>query len=261
MAKPSFLCIGGQRCGTTRLHRILDAHPEIFMTQKGLGDFNKEIHYFDRFVLQRDFDWYESHFCSDGISGEITPAYSTLSPSIVKSIREYLPEVKIIYVIRNPADRIWSQIRMMHSSWNSSALRDFNLEVLVRLFDSPAVHLRSDYLSTFTLWRELFGTENILLLAFEELMVHEGLEKIFKFLHVESQWRPSGKIASKVLSSQELDMPRELRWLCALDWLQMLEKFSKSHYSVKWLEKMRIDMDSVPNYFMDQLRNSCCPGG
>ena len=72
MSKPSFLCIGGQRCGTTRLHRILSSHPDVSMTMSGVGEFNKEIHYFDRFVLEKPLRWYEKHFSDSRFSGEIT---------------------------------------------------------------------------------------------------------------------------------------------------------------------------------------------
>lgn len=254
MAKPKFLCIGGQRCGTTRLHRILNAHPEISMTQQGVGEFEKEIHYFDRFVLTHDFDWYESHFPDHGIGGEITPAYSTLSSSCVRLIHQYLPEAKIIYVVRSPVDRIWSQIRMMQSAWHSSDICNFDLLTLVRLFDSPAVHLRSDYLKTYMLWRNTFGIKNILLLTFDDLILFEGLKKTLNFLQVTSEWIPSEENASKVLSSPALEMPRELRWLCAACWLRMLEKFSEFlPSSISWLEEMRIDFDSIPNEFNEQV--------
>ena len=257
MAKPSFLCIGGQRCGTTRLHRILNAHPEISMTQRGVGEFDKEIHYFDRFVLTHDFDWYESHFSNHGISGEITPAYSTLSLSCVQLISQYLPEAKIVYVVRNPVDRIWSQIRMMQSAWSSSNIRDLDLPKLVKLFDSPAVRLRSNYLESFMLWRDAFGTKNMLLLTFDELILSEGLKKIFIFLQIASEWIPTEENASKVLSSPALEMPPELRWLCATCWLPMLERFSEIlPSSISWLEEMRIDVDSIPNGFSEKWKKS-----
>lgn len=254
MAKPSFLCIGGQRCGTTRLHRILDAHPEISMTQRGVGDFNKEIHYFDRFVLTHDLDWYESHFSCHGISGEITPAYSTLDPAIVKTIGQYLPEIKIIYIVRNPVDRIWSQIRMMQSAWNSASIHEFDFKKILRLFDSPAVCLRSDYLHSFSLWQDVFGTKNILLLTFDELMLPKGLEKIFNFLQVNSNWLPPVETTAKVLSSPALDMPNELRWLCAESWLPMLDQFSALFPSaLSWLVEMKSDSYSIPKDFIAQL--------
>ena len=50
MGKPTFLCIGGQRCGTTRLHRVLDAHPLVSMTQAGVDAMNKEIHYLEELI-------------------------------------------------------------------------------------------------------------------------------------------------------------------------------------------------------------------
>ena len=121
MPKPFFVCIGGQRCGTTRLHRVLNEHPDIQMTTHGLGEFNKEIHYFDQFIIQQPLKWYETHFSDHKVSGEITPAYSTLSKDCVRLVGNYLPLAKIIFIVRNPVDRIWSQIRMMKTSWNQNS--------------------------------------------------------------------------------------------------------------------------------------------
>lgn len=39
--RPHFIGIGGQKCGTTRLYKVLKEHPEIWLPLV------KEIHYFD----------------------------------------------------------------------------------------------------------------------------------------------------------------------------------------------------------------------
>ncbi|MDX1541842.1 MAG: sulfotransferase, partial [Geminicoccaceae bacterium] len=56
MSRPNFLVIGAQRAGTTLLHTILDAHPEVYVPRA-----RKEIHYFDRYH-DRGPDWYASYF-------------------------------------------------------------------------------------------------------------------------------------------------------------------------------------------------------
>ena len=106
------------------------------------------------------------------------------------------------------------------------------------------------------LWRDAFSVKNILLLTFDDLILPEGLKKIFNFLQVSSEWIPSEENASKVLSSPALAMPRELRWLCADCWLPMLERFSQIlPSSISWLEEMRIDVDSIPNGFVEQVED------
>ena len=256
MSKPSFLCIGGQRCGTTRLHRILSAHPDIRMTDRGVGEFNKEIHYFNRFVLDKSLSWYENHFSGSRLSGEITPAYSTLNEVSVKSIKQYLPNAKIIYIVRDPLDRIWSQIRMMKAGWSQNLLSsEMNLYSLVNLFDSPSVELRSDYLRTFLLWRKAYEDHSFLTLSFNELLSQVGLVRLFKFLGISESWMPSNEVSKKVLASPSLKLPNELRWLYANRWSTMLKSFSKYYPdALIWLNQLLIDENSMPPYFLDQVR-------
>ena len=256
MSKPSFLCIGGQRCGTTRLHRILSAHPDIRMTDRGVGEFNKEIHYFNRFVLDKSLSWYENHFSGSRLSGEITPAYSTLNEVSVKSIKQYLPNAKIIYIVRDPLDRIWSQIRMMKAGWSQNLLSsEMNLYSLVNLFDSPSVELRSDYLRTFLLWRKAYEDHSFLTLSFNELLSQVGLVRLFKFLGISESWMPSNEVSKKVLASPSLKLPNELRWLYANRWSTMLKSFSKYYPdALTWLNQLLIDENSMPPYFLDQVR-------
>ncbi len=250
MGKPTFLCIGGQRCGTTRLHRVLDAHPLISMTQLGVDAMNKEIHYFDRLVLTQPLHWYESHFCASGITGEITPAYSTLPDKVVQAISGYLPGSKVIFIVRNPLDRIWSQIRMIRSAWGLAEMRSVQLQKLLVLFDSPAVVLRSDYLKTFQSWQRWFGPDRLLVLTFEQALLNVGLRRIFNHIGDQSGWLPSQQQSGKVFSSPLADIPQELRWLVSMRWLNMLHNLLQFDLPVRpWVDSMEADLSSMPSSF------------
>ena len=254
MPKPSFICIGGQRCGTTRLHRVLNEHPDIQMTIDGLDEFNKEIHYFDQFVIKQPLKWYETHFSGHKVSGEITPAYSTLSKDCVRLVGNYLPLAKIIYIVRNPVDRIWSQIRMMKTSWrqNNSDFLDF--PQLVSLFDSPAVELRSDYLQTYLNWTSVYNSDNFLILTFDELLSFDGLIRLFRFLGIADDWIPSDEVLKPILASPILTFPEELRWLSALKWLDMLKKFSEiCEPASHWIDEMSADKNNMPSSFLTMV--------
>ena len=250
MGKPTFLCIGGQRCGTTRLHRVLDAHPFVSMTQTGVDTMNKEIHYFDQYVLGQPLHWYESHFCSSGITGEITPAYSILPDQAVQAISDYLPDSKIIFIVRNPLDRIWSQIRMMRSAWGLADMRSVQLDQLLALLDSPAVVLRSDYLKTFQSWQRWFGSDRLLVLTFEQALSNVGLRRIFNHIGDQSGWLPSQQHSRKVFSSPQADIPQELRWLVSMRWLDMLHNLLQFDLPVRsWVDLIEADLSSMPSSF------------
>ncbi len=44
-------------------------------------------------------------------AGEITPAYAILPVEVIREIRREFPDIRLIYLIRNPMDRAWSSAR------------------------------------------------------------------------------------------------------------------------------------------------------
>lgn len=60
-------------------------------------------------------DWYGSMFASapaSSLCGEITPAYALLPPEGVDHLLNLSPDVNILFLLRDPIERAWSQIRM-----------------------------------------------------------------------------------------------------------------------------------------------------
>lgn len=103
--------VGGQKCGTTTLHRYLSAHPRIRPAP------SKEVHYFD-LNFSEGLDWYRDHFpfgvpgwLSWGrleyLTGEATPYY-IFHPLVPERVALELPEVKLIALLRDPVDRAYS---------------------------------------------------------------------------------------------------------------------------------------------------------
>lgn len=99
---PNFIIPGAMKSGTTALRIYLAQHPDIYMA-------NKEIHFFDQ-NFEKGIEWYEKFF--DGWDGE--KAIGEKSPSYLydektpERIYKLLPNVKLIFVLRNPVDRAYS---------------------------------------------------------------------------------------------------------------------------------------------------------
>ncbi len=110
---PDFIIIGGQKCGTTSLYRYLVQHPDVYPAlRKEIGFFNARH--------EHDLGWYRAHFPSklekftterirhrQFMTGEADPAY-ILDPFALEAIKNTIPHVKIIILLRNPADRAFS---------------------------------------------------------------------------------------------------------------------------------------------------------
>lgn len=119
-SEPDFLIIGTQKGGTTSLYEYLIQHPRVCAARR------KEIHYFDRFE-GLGWNWYRSQFplaaARPGVvTGEATPYY-LFHPDIPRRVAAALPEVKLISVLRNPADRAYSHYQ--HSLRHDVGLTSF----------------------------------------------------------------------------------------------------------------------------------------
>ncbi|MGH2726565.1 MAG: sulfotransferase domain-containing protein, partial [Actinomycetota bacterium] len=103
---PNFLILGAMKAGTTSLAYWLGEHPDVFLAP------GKELFFFN--VPQRwelGVDWYRSQFAgSEGkiARGEATPGYLG-HPQAAERIAATLPDVRLIALLRHPADRAYSQ--------------------------------------------------------------------------------------------------------------------------------------------------------
>jgi len=106
-ALPTFLIIGAAKCGTTSLHRYLDLHPEIGMSRV------KEPHFFaGRDAWTRGVDWYRTLFDPAFLHrGESSVGYTThpQTTGVPERIASVIPDVKLIYLIRDPVIRLMSE--------------------------------------------------------------------------------------------------------------------------------------------------------
>lgn len=106
---PDFIIIGAMKCGTTTLYRYLALHPEIDMSRDKETDF---------FVAEKNWGkglgWYSNQFShADRVRGEASPNYTKCRdfPGVAQRISETCPEVKLIYIVREPVARAESQFR------------------------------------------------------------------------------------------------------------------------------------------------------
>jgi hypothetical protein len=97
------------KAGTTSLYHYLRPHPQVYMAPiKELDFFVEEANW------RRGFKWYVKHFEGAGPQaravGEASTAYSKY-PSVSgvpDRIAAHLPDVRLIYVVRDPIERIRS---------------------------------------------------------------------------------------------------------------------------------------------------------
>lgn len=189
---PNLVVIGAQKAGTTSLHRYLDRHPEVAMSTP------KELNFFTSPAWNwwRGLDWYESHFAdaaASAVRGESSPSYTTYprETGIAERMHAVLPDARLIYLVRDPVDRMVSQY--LHLRANGHELRSLQ-DVCSdpRLPDSPYV-IQGRYHLQLSQFLERYSRDRLLVVAQEDLMRRrrETLRRTFGFLRVDPEfWVP-----------------------------------------------------------------------
>jgi hypothetical protein len=181
---PNLIIIGAPKCGTTSLHLYLNLHPEIAMSRQ------KELRFFSReSEWKRGVDWYKSRFSSSTkISGEASPSYAfyPFSKEVPARIYNLIPDVKLIYIIRDPFKRTVSA----YNHWFAEGKE--NRKIQQALFD-PIENIYtfpSRYYLQLEQYLEFFPLYNILIITLEDLNKKrlQTLQGIFSFLSVDNSF-------------------------------------------------------------------------
>jgi sulfotransferase family protein len=160
----SFLGIGAQKCGTTWLYELLALHPMVRFPA------GKEVHYWDSH-RERGIDWYVGLFSGQAESaavGEITPAYAILPPHVVEEIARTFPNLKLIYLLRNPIDRAWSSA-LMAMQRAELQIDEVSDQWFIDHFESRGSRARGDYETCIRNWRAVFPSDRLELIPYEEI--------------------------------------------------------------------------------------------
>ncbi len=229
LVMPDFICIGAPRAATTWFHSRLSIHPDIFLPKI------KELHYFDephsyetnnntRIQWQRSFyfdldknsswKWYSRKFKNgySKIKGDITPAYSILSTERILEIYNYLPNLKIIYIIRDPVERAWSGIR--RTLWNDIGIHPSKYDSLLSIATHPEILMRGEYESNIKRWESVFKKPNFLYLFYDDIATNpkEQIDKVCEFIGVKPYLFPTEKnIGERVNMAPSEKMPKNIR--------------------------------------------------
>lgn len=116
---PNFIIVGAPKAGTTSLYHYLSEHPQVFMSEP------KEVNFFSKAEIEaqglyyqdfkvKDLSGYEKLF--DGsldkkAIGEGSVSY-LFYPKTPRKIKDAIPDVKIIILLRNPLERGYSHYLM-----------------------------------------------------------------------------------------------------------------------------------------------------
>lgn len=209
MVMPHFLVIGAAKSGTSSLYHYLNQHPQIYMSpvkepaffayegQKvefaGPGD--------ERRNRSAITEWQAYHeLFSDAkanqVMGEASVVY-LYNPIAPERIKHYIPDVKLIAILRNPVDRALSNFMHFRRD-NLEPVADFTIALSE---ENKRIAANWQYLWHYTnlgfygsqlrRYYELFPHEQIALYTYEDFSKNQSkvLQSIFHFLGVDESFQ------------------------------------------------------------------------
>lgn len=208
---PNFLVIGAAKAGTTALYHYLSQHPDIYMSK------TKEIRFFpfedeipnlcgpgdliDSFITKiEDYRAFFEAAAGYPARGESSPLYLYYARA-AERIHHHIPDVKLIVILRHPADRAYSHYMMLrrdgfeHLSF-PAALAAEDQRVADGWGHRWHYRRRGFYAAQLQPYFDLFKREQLKIYLHEDLTSDTlvVLQDIFRFLDVDDAFVPDTSI-------------------------------------------------------------------
>lgn len=217
---PNLLIIGAQKCGTTSLHRYLALHPEASMSEPKELDFfvSPDETLFPVGNWPRGMDWYRSHFPHETpIRGEASPNYTVypFTQGVPERAASLVPDAKIVYMVRDPVDRIASQYLHRVGEGLERRSLDDALGDIGSVEPAMGFVYRSMYFMQLERWVERFPKENVLVVAQEDLRRSRAatLARVFRFLGIADTFTDDRFSSLSNVSTEKRPPARAEAWL------------------------------------------------
>ena len=177
---PNLIVIGAAKAGTTTLHHHLGLHPDVAMSTP------KELRFFlNEFNWSRGPEWYAAQFPDDApVRGEASPRYTAYPfvRDVPARMAAIVPDAMLIYVVRDPVERIVSDYEMyVHSG------EDQPLAEVIRDFDASYIVARSRYYLQLERFLRYYDSERILVLDAADLdeATDATMAQVFRYVGVD----------------------------------------------------------------------------
>jgi hypothetical protein len=208
MKSPRLIIGGAPKSGTTALYYYLIQHPGFCLSRK------KELHFFsrpfldhrvagpgDRYILAeipRNFDEYLTYFdhCgADQVAVDISPSYLSHAET-ADHIYGRLPQSRILFILRNPADKAYSQYLHLVGAGREELSFERALAIEEQrqrkgYADIWLYRQGSFYAQILERYIQVFGRNSVKILYYEELQADPDrvLDEICEFVGAEQGFR------------------------------------------------------------------------
>lgn len=179
------LIIGGvHKAGTTSLFTYLSWHPEI------CGSDIKETHFFSDESYPKRYNSYDAFFRKykgQKYRLEASPEYIYGKEEVADKIAKVLPDSKLIFILRNPAEKILSSFNhrkkvllfepnYTFQDFQKEHLNIQSLNEIEHSNESSRELMDGSYIDYLPSWFEKFDSKNIKVLFFDDFKENPALE-------------------------------------------------------------------------------------
>jgi hypothetical protein len=236
---PNFLIIGAMKAGTTSLYQYLRPHPEVFMsTVKELDFFIEEGNW------RRGLGWYGKQFRAahpQAVAvGEASTGY-TKHPhfrGVPERIAAHLPDVRLIYIVRHPIERI-------RSHYQHHVIKGLEKNSVDRaILKNPLYADCSRYALQVEQYLPYVPRDRLLVVTSESLRSDRTatIRRVYTFLGVAPDFVPPTLDREYYRTEERPVYPPNLRrlWRTARRWMPAVERFKDFANSVGGRRRRRV---------------------
>jgi hypothetical protein len=206
MMMPNFFIIGAMKSGTTALYYYLEQHPEVYMSSVKEPNFfssQEQENAADAVTHIGTYQYLFRGASGKKAIGEASHSY-LYEPGAAAEIRRYVPEAKLVAILRNPIDRAYSHFLHMVRS-GTEPLDDF-AQALQEEVGINKERTFQDYIGRGLYYDQLkryFGTfprEQVRVYLYEDLSGApiSTVQDAFRFLKVDDSFVPDVSLRRNV---------------------------------------------------------------
>ncbi len=210
---PTFLIAGAPRSGTTWLYHLLDRHPDVYMAKPVRPE--PKFFLVDELYARGLRHYMDTWFAGAEAyvaAGEKSTNYLESAAAAARIHRD-LPNVKLVFILREPAQRAysnwaWSRMNRMETADFQTALareeeRERTVPPHLRYARPHAYFSRGLYAAMLRPYFDLFARDQILCLKFEDIIVTPGdlASRLHTFIGVTP--RPDDTLGLDVVNPSE----------------------------------------------------------
>jgi hypothetical protein len=244
MKGPDFFIVGAPKCGTTAMNDYLKQHPEIYVPDlKDIYFFGSDINSTSRTNTKEKY-----LSCFSRVNGEKRVGESSVwylySKLAATEIQTFCPTAKILIMLRNPIDMIYS----LHNQFLYELLEDIidfqgaldaeeDRKRGLRLPDDKYIRGRhftkellfyrevAKYSQQIARYLDIFGRENVHVIIFDDFKrdAAKSYKEVLQFLEVNDSFQPefhtinaNKRLRSIALRKFLLRRPRVAQWAVKL---------------------------------------------